>query len=74
MLTVFNEDERIIYSTNNFTLNKAQIIKINCDKYAVIRPIKDHFIKLKELLPSFSQSELRNLRVQNIFKKYIECH
>ena len=46
-LTVFNEDERIIYPTNNFTLNKAQIVKINDDKYAAIKPIKDHFIKLK---------------------------
>ena len=71
-LTVFNEDERIIYPTNNFTLNKAQIVKINDDKYAAIKPIKDHFLKLKELLQSFSQSELRDLRVQNIFKKYID--
>ena len=28
-LTIFDENERIIYSSNNFTLNKANIVKIN---------------------------------------------
>ena len=73
-LTVFNEDEKIIYSPNNNTLNKAHKAKINDDRYAAIKPIKDHFIKLKELLQSFSQSELRDPRVQNIFKRYGEYH
>ena len=72
-LTVFNEDEKI-YSPNNNTLNKAHKAKINDDRYAVIKPIKDHFIKLKELLQSFSQSELRDPRLQNIFKIYGEYH
>ena len=73
-LTVFNEDEKIIYSPNNNTLNKAHKAKINDYRYAAIKPIKDHFIKLKELLQSFSQSELRDPRVQNIFKRYGEYH
>ena len=45
---------------------------MNDIEYAAITPIKDHFIKLKELLQTFSQSELKDLRVQNIFKKYIK--
>ena len=44
-LTVFNEDEEIIYSSNNVSRNKVNIIKMNDGKYAPIRPIKDHFIE-----------------------------
>ena len=66
-LTVYDEHNKIIYSPNNYnTLNKAQVPKINNDRYAAIRPIKDNYIKLKELLQSFSRSELSNLRFQNI--------
>ena len=62
-LTVFNEDKKIIYSPNNFTPNKASIVRTNDNRYAAIKPLKDNFIKLKELLQSFSHSELRDLRV-----------
>ena len=62
-VTVFNEDKKIIYSPNNFTPNKASIVRTNDNRYAAIKPLKDNFIKLKELLQSFSHSELRDLRV-----------
>ena len=62
-LTVFNEDKKIIYSPNNFTPNKASIVRTNDNRYAAIKPLKGNFIKLKELLQSFSHSELRDLRV-----------
>ena len=62
-VTVFNEDKNIIYSPNNFTPNKASIVRTNDNRYAAIKPLKDNFIKLKELLQSFSHSELRDLRV-----------
>ena len=55
-----------------WNLNKVNIVKMNDNKYAAITPIKDHFIKLKELLETFSESELKDVRVQNIFKKYIK--
>ena len=55
-----------------WNLNKVNIVKMNDNKYAAITPIKDHFIRSKELLQTFSQSELKDLRVQNIFKKYIK--
>ena len=74
-LTVFDEDERIIYSWNNYnTLNKAAIVKINNDRYAAIKLIEDNYIKLKELLQSFSRTELSNLRIQNILKNYSQYH
>ena len=69
-LTVYDEHNKIIYSPNNY--NKAQILKINNDRYAAIRPIKDNYIKLKELLQSLSRSELSNLRFQNILRNYIQ--
>ena len=62
-VTVFNEDKNIIYSPNNFTPNKASIVRTNDNRYAAIKPLKDNFIKLKELLQSFAHSELRDLRV-----------
>ena len=62
-VTVFNEDKKIIYSPNNFTPNKASIVRTNDNRYAAIKPLKDNFIKLKELLQSFAHSELRDLRV-----------
>ena len=62
-VTVFNEDKKIIYSPNNFTPNKASIVRTSDNRYAAIKPLKDNFIKLKELLQSFSHSELRDLRV-----------
>ena len=62
-VTVFNEDKKIIYSPNNFTPNKASIVRTNDNRYAAIKPLKDNFIKLKELSQSFSHSELRDLRV-----------
>ena len=70
-LTVFNED-KIIYSPNNFTPNKASIVKRHDNRYAPIKLLKDNFIKLKELLQSFSQSELRDLSIQNILRKYTD--
>ena len=72
-LTVFNDDKKIIYSPNNFAPNKASIVKRHNNRYAAIKPLKDNFIKLKELLPSFSQSELGDLSIQNILRKYIDC-
>ena len=71
-VTVFNEDKKIIYSPNNFTPNKASIVKRHDNRYAPIKLLKDNFIKLKELLQSFPQSELRDLSIQNILRKYID--
>ena len=71
-VTVFNEDKKIIYSPNNFTPNKASIVNRHDNRYAPIKLLKDNFIKLKELLQSFSQSELRDLSIQNILRKYTD--
>ena len=66
LLNVFDESERITYSSNNFCQNKARIVKINNHRYAGIKPLKDNLIKLNELLQSFSRSELSDSRIQSI--------
>ena len=49
-LTIFDEDNKIIYFANNNSDNEAQIVKIKKYRYAGIKPSKDYFIKLKQLL------------------------
>ena len=39
-LTVFDEINHIIYKPKNNSANKAQIVKIDNNKYAAIKPLK----------------------------------
>ena len=57
---------------NNNSNNKAQVVKINNYRYAAVKPQKNKFIKLNELLQSFSHLELREHMIQNILKHKIE--
>ena len=69
---MFDEKNKIIYKPNNISVNKARIVKIDDDRYAAIKPLKDKFIKLNELLNSFSHLELGEYILQNILKNKIE--
>ena len=69
---MFDEKNKIIYKPNNISVNKAWIVKIDDDRYATIKPLKDKFIKLNELLNSFSHLELGEYILQNILKNKIE--
>ena len=71
-LTVFDENNNIIYMPNNNSTNKAQTVKINNYRYAAIKLPKNKFIKLNELLKSFSHLELREHIIQNIPKNKIK--
>ena len=64
--------KKIIYKPNNISVNKARIVKIDDDRYATIKPLKDKFIKPNELLNSFSHLELGEYILQNILKNKIE--
>ena len=64
--------KKYIYKPNNISVNKARIVKIDDDRYATIKPLKDKFIKLNELLNSFSHLELGEYILQNILKNKIE--
>ena len=72
LLTVFDENDKKIYSPKNNSTNKAQIIKLKNNAYAAIKPLKNKFIKLDNLLASFSHIELRKHMLQNILKNKID--
>ena len=71
-LTVFDEKNKIIYRSNNNSTHKAQIVKIDNDGYAAIKPLKDKFIKLNKLLQSFSHLELREHILHTILKNKMD--
>ena len=71
-LTVFDENNNIVYTSNSNSTNKAQIVKLKDDRYAAIKPLKNKFIKLNKILESFSHTELREHILQNILKNKIE--
>ena len=71
-LTIFDENNEIIYSSKNNSANKAQIIKLKNDRYLAIKPLKNKLIKLDKLLKSFSHIELREHLLQSILKNKID--
>ena len=71
-LTVFDENNKILYTSKSNSTNKVQIVKLKDNRYAAIKPLKNKFIKLNNLLESFSHIELREHILQNILKNKIE--
>ena len=65
-LEILDEDRNIIYSPSNTCKNRAVIIKLNDYRYAKIKPIKNKYIKLKEILQSFSSKEISDIIKQKI--------
>ena len=57
-LEIMDEDRNIVYSPNNTTNNKVVIVKLKNNRCAVLKPIKNKYAKLKEILPSFSHKEI----------------
>ena len=55
--------------SNNNSINKAQIAELKDGRYAVIKPLKNQFVKLNKLLESFSRLELREHILQNILNE-----
>ena len=66
-LTIFGENKNEIYTTKNNSNTKAQIIKLeNNDRYAALNTLKNKFIKLDEILRSFSEKELKEYLMNHI--------
>ena len=59
-LNVYNENGKLIHKSLNNSTNKAYIVKINNSRYLALKPDKDKYIQLKELLKQFSQKELHD--------------
>ena len=53
-LRIFDENNEMIYQTNDNGDTKENIIKINNNRYAAIKPIKNKAIKLNQLMKSHS--------------------
>ena len=71
-LTVFDENNKKIYSSKNNSTNKAQIAKLKNNRYAALKPLKNKFIKLDRLLAFFPHTESRKHMLQNILKNKID--
>ena len=53
-LRIFDENNEMIHQTNDNGDTKANIIKININRHAAIKPIKNKAIKLNQLMKSHS--------------------
>ena len=57
-LNVYDENGKLINKSFNNSINKAYIVKINNNRYHALKPDKDKYIQLKQLLKQFNQKEL----------------
>ena len=71
-LEIMDEDRNIVYSPCNTTDNKAVIIKLKNKRYAALQPIKNKYIKLKEILQSFSYKEISDIIKKKIITAGID--
>ena len=56
---VYDEKHNLIHKSINKSINKAYIVKINNNRrYHALKPDKDKYIQLRELLKHFNQKEL----------------
>ena len=65
-LTIIDENGNTVYISNNAANNKATIVKLKDYRYATIKPIKNKYIRLKEILQSFSHKEICDMIMQKI--------
>ena len=66
-LTIFDENKNRIYTSRNNSTTKAQIVKLqNNNRYAALKPFKNKFVKLDEILRSFSEKGLKEYLINRI--------
>ena len=58
LLKVYDENGEILHKSKNNTNNEACIVKINNHRYDALKPNKNKYIQLKELLKLFTHKEL----------------
>ena len=69
-LTIFDEDNKKIYTTKNDSTNKAYIVQLKNNRYAALKPLKNKFMQLEKILKSFSHKELKEYILNHIDKYY----
>ena len=66
-LTIFDENKNRIYTSRNNSTIKAQIVKLqNNNRYVALKPFKNKFVKLDEILRSFSEKGLKKYLINRI--------
>ena len=71
-LEIIDEDRNIVYSPSNTTSNKAVIVELKNNRYAALKPIKNKYVKLKEIVRSFSYKEISDIIMKNIITDSID--
>ena len=69
-LTILDENNKLIYRSNNDGFKKAYTVKINEYRYAAIKPTSDNLIKRKQLIKKMSHTELEQILIHLI--KYFD--
>ena len=58
-LNIFNENQEQIYTSSNNTPYQANIVQLKNNRYTAMKPSKNEYTQLNEILKSFSQIELK---------------
>ena len=62
-LNILDENNKLIYNSNNDCFKKAYIAKINEQRYAAIKPSSNNFFKTKQLVLKISHAELEQILI-----------
>ena len=65
-LTIFQEDKKKIYTIKINNDTKAKLIHLKDNRYAALKPLQDKITKLKKILKSFSNKELKEYILNHI--------
>ena len=63
LLAILDVNNKLIYNSSSDSINKAYIVKINEDRYTPIKPTTSNLIKIKQLIKTLSQAELKELLI-----------
>ena len=58
-LNIFNENQEQIYTSSNNTPYEVNITELKKNRYAAMKPPKNKYTQLNEILKSFSHTELK---------------
>lgn len=64
-VSVYDENYKVIHSNTNQSTNNAFIIKMK-NRYHALKPIKNKYIKLNQLLKQFTHRELTDFILRKI--------
>ena len=66
-LTIFDDNNKKIYTTKNGRANKTYIVQLKNNRYAALKPLKNKFMRLEKMLKSFSHKELKEYILNHIY-------